>query len=99
LGRRKISFDAIYLGGEDETKEKKKLKSARSELLALMQLLNQIALAYPTVSLELWDEKCPFQNYPQIPCKISCEASQKCYGETHALQRLLAFRLTVTDIP
>jgi DNA mismatch repair ATPase MutL len=97
--RRKISFDAIYLIGEDETKKKKKLKSVRSELVALMQLLDQIALAHPTVSLEVWDEKCPFPNYPQIPGKISCEASQKCYGETHALQRLLAFMWTVTDIP
>jgi DNA mismatch repair ATPase MutL len=97
--RRKISFDAIYLIGEDETKKKKKLKSVRSELVALMQLLDQIALAHPTVSLEVWDEKCPFPNYPQIHGKISCEASQKCYGEIHALQRLLAFRWTVTDIP
>jgi DNA mismatch repair ATPase MutL len=79
--------------------KRKKLKSARSEFVALIQLLNQIALAHPTVSLEVWDEKCPFPNYPQIPGKISCEASQKCYGETHALQRLLAFRWTVTDIP
>jgi DNA mismatch repair ATPase MutL len=79
--------------------KRKKLKSARSEFVALIQLLNQIALAHPTVSLEVWDEKCPFPNYPQIPGKISCEASQKCYGEIHALQRLLAFRWTVTDIP
>jgi hypothetical protein len=50
VGRRQISFDAVDPVEEDETKEKKKfLKSARSERLALRQLLDQIASAHHKV--------------------------------------------------
>jgi DNA mismatch repair ATPase MutL len=105
VGRRQISFDAVDPVEEDETKEKKKfLKSARSERLALRQLLDQIALAHHKRSFEEWDEKHPFLNYPQgknngFPGRSLARASQKCYGETYLLQGLWALRWTVNDIP
>ncbi len=41
------------------------LKSERSELLAIRQLMDQIALAHPTVSFEVWDAKRSFLKYPK----------------------------------
>ena len=105
MGRRQISFDTVDPVEEDETKEKKKfLKSARSERLAVMQLLDQIALAHHKKSFEEWDEKHPFLNYPQgknngFPGRSLARVSQKCYGETYLLQGLWALRWTVNDIP
>jgi DNA mismatch repair protein MutL len=69
------------------------LKSERSELLAIRQLMDQIAIAHPTVSFEVWDEKRSFLQYPKGESTESWDSLLRerlklVVGETFSLESL-----------